>query len=166
MANNFILYNGPEPTTASRITVVTIAATVRTMLQIGVPSSLEITPVAWGCSFDASAAGVPGMVELIETDVAATVTSLTPTKYNYPAGPVSLCPGGAALTGYTPAGATTEGTIAAVRTCDAQQIAPTNQFVYQWPLGREFRVGVSKFLRIRMKFAVAVNALCWVQWEE
>jgi len=167
MSNSYIVFNGAEPTTASRVKVITIAATARTMLQIATPAGVEIIPIAWGVSLDASAAGVPGMCELIETDVAATGgTSLTPTRYGNPTGPASICVGGAALTMFTPAGATTEGTIGAVRTADAQLIAPTSQYNYQWPLGREFRVGVSKFLRVRLNFAVAVGALCWVAYEE
>lgn len=162
MANQFWAGNGPEPTTVSRVAVAT-GTTLKTLLQIAPPSGVELIPVAWGISFDASAAAVPGIIELIETDVAATVTSLTPTKYSNPAGVASACAGGTALTGYT---ASAEGAITAVRTCDVQQIAPTSQYTYQWPLGREFKVQAGKFLRIRAKFAATVNAICWVQWEE
>ena len=162
MANQFWAGNGVEPTVASRVAVAT-GTVIKTLLQIAPPAGTEITPVAWGISFDASAAGVPGIIELIETDVAATVTSVTPTKYSHPAGIISRCIGGAALTGHT---ATAEGTITAVRTCDVQQIAPTSQYIYQFPLGREFKVQAGKFLRVRVKFAATVNAICWVQWEE
>lgn len=162
MANQFWAGNGSEPTTVSRVAVAT-GATLKTLLQIAAPASMELTPVAWGISFDASAAGVPGIIELIETDVAATVTALTATRYSNPAGIVSACVGGVALTGHS---ASAEGAIAAVRTADVQQVAPTSQFTYQWPLGREFKVQAGKFLRIRAKFAVSVNAICWIQWEE
>ena len=163
MADQYWAGNGAEPTTASRVAVATGTA-IKTLLQIATPSNKEIIPVAWGISFDASAAAVPGIIELIETDVAASGgTSLTPSKYGNPNSPVSLCTGGTALTCFSPS---SEGSITAVRTADVQHIAPTNQYVYQWPLGREFRVGVSKFLRVRVKFAATVNAICWVQWEE
>jgi hypothetical protein len=164
MSVQFWAGNGAEPTTASRVAVAT-GTSIKTLLQIAVPSTIEIIPVAWGISFDASAAGVPGIIELIETDVAATSgTSLTPTKYSNPSSAqVSLCVGGTGATCFSPS---TEGTIAAVRTADVEQVCPTNQFAYQWPLGREFRVAISKFLRVRVKFAATVNAICWVQWEE
>lgn len=163
MADTYWAANGAEPTTASRVAVATGTA-IKTLMQIATPSNRIAVPVAWGISFDASAAAVPGIIELIETDVAASVgTSLTPTKYGDPNSVASLCIGGAALTCFSP---TTEGTITAVRTADVQQIAPTGQYIYQWPLGREFKVAPSKFLRIRVKFAATVNAICWVQWEE
>lgn len=158
----YTAYNGVEPTTAARVSVAT-GATIKTLLQVATPSTAKIIVIAWGISFNGSAAATPGVVELIETDVAATVTSVTPTKYDDPLGPVSACAGGAALTGFT---ATAEGTITAVRTADAQFIAPTNQFVYEWSLGREFQVPVSKFLRVRATFGTTVNAITWVRWSE
>ena len=117
---------------------------------------------AWGVSFDGSAAAAPGKVELCETDVAATVTSLTPTKWNDTA-VASLCVGGTAATGYT---ATAEGTITAVRMFDAELVAPTNQFVREFALGREPVLAISKFLRIRVTFAAATNAIAWILWSE
>jgi hypothetical protein len=69
---------------------------------------------------------------------------------------------GTTSTGYTASG---EGSITAVRQCDVQQIAPTNQTWYQFPLGREFAVNPSEFLRIRVKFAAAINAICYVTVE-
>jgi hypothetical protein len=163
MADQFWAGNGVEPTTASRVAVATGTA-IKTLLQIAPPSTKEIIPVAWGIAFDGITNAVPGILELIETDVAATGgTSLTPTPYSNPNGPASLCVGGAALTCFSPTG---EGTITAVRTADVQFVAPTNQYGLQWPLGREFRVRASKFLRVRAKFAATVNAIVWVQWEE
>ena len=158
----YIAYNGVSPTTAAQIKVAT-GATIKTLLQVATPSGTDIRIVEWGISFDAAAAAVPGTVELLQTDVAATVTSVTPTLYGHPNSPASACAGGAALTGHT---ATAEGTITAVRMFDAQLIAPTNQYVKQFPLGREPLMGVSKFLRIRTTFAVTVNALCYIVWEE
>ena len=163
MADTFWAGNGAEPTTASRVPVATGTA-IKTLLQIAPPSTRSIIPVAWGISFDAYVAAKPGIIELIETDVAATTgTSLTPTKYGNPTGDASLCVGGTALTCFSP---TVEGTITAVRTCAVEHVAPTNQFSYQWPLGREFKVQANKFLRVRVKFDVTVNAFCWVLWEE
>ena len=36
----------------------------------------------------------------------------------------------------------------------------------QNPLGREWEMNSSKFLRVRVTFGTAVNAICWVEWEE
>lgn len=163
MSELFFAGNGAEPTTASRVAVAT-GTSIKTLLQVATPASKEIVVVSWGISFDASAAAVPGIIELIETDVAATSgSSLTPTKYSNPNGPASLCVGGTGATCFSPSA---EGSITAIRTGDVQHIAPTNQYIYQFPLGREFRVAASKFLRVRVKFAATVNAICWVVWEE
>lgn len=161
MAKQYIAFNGPSPTTAA-LAKVTTGTAIKTLLQVATPSTTTITVVEWGISFDGSAAAVPIACELIQTDVAATVTSLTPTVWGADA-TASLCAGGTALTGYT---ATVEGTITATREFDAQLVAPTNQYWKQYPLGREPIVTVSKFLRVRVTAPVAVNALCYIMWEE
>ena len=163
MGKLYIAANGTEPTTASRVAVATGAA-IKTLLQIATPSTTPISIIEWGISFDGASAAVPGIIELMQTDVAATTGSaLTPTLLNDPWAPPSLCVGGAALTCFSPSA---EGTITTVRTFDTQQIAPTNQYIKQFPLGREPQVPISKFLRIRVKFPVTVNAICYVIWEE
>jgi hypothetical protein len=45
------------------------------MLQVKPSATILAKIVEWGVSFDGSAAATPGKVELIETDVAATVTA-------------------------------------------------------------------------------------------
>lgn len=162
MANLYIAFNGASPTTAAQAKVTTGTA-IKTLLQVATPSTRQIKVVEWGISFDGTTAATPGIVELIQTDVAATVTSLTPTLYGDPNGTASLCVGGTSATGYT---ATVEGTTTAARVFDGQLIAPTNQYVKQFPLGREPMVAVSKFLRVRVTFAAAINAICYIVWEE
>jgi hypothetical protein len=98
--------------------------------------------------------------------VAATVTAHVASgivKVNAPNDVPSLVTLGTAATGYT---ASAEGTTTASRLLDYQQISPTGQYVIQYPLGREKEVAASKFLRVRVTFAAAVNAVCWVEWEE
>ena len=158
----YVAHNGASPTTAAQVKVTT-GTSIKTLLQVATPSTREIRVVEWAISFDASAAATPIAVELLQTDVAATVTSLTPTLYSSPNGPASLCVGGASATGYT---ATAEGTITATRVFAAELIAPTAQFVYQFVPGREPVVPVSKFLRIRVTAGAAVNAYCRLVWEE
>ena len=71
----------------------------------------------------------------------------------------NLIPVGTTSTGYT---ATAEGTITATRVFDAQLIAPTNQYVKQFPLGLEPVIQISKFARIRVTAAAAVNAYAYM----
>ena len=66
---------------------------------------------------------------------------------------------GTTSTGYTASG---EGTVGAVRQGDVQHIAPVNQYVYQFPLGVEFVINPGEFMRIRVKFGTAINAICYV----
>lgn len=161
----FQSYNGVSPTTAA-LAPVTTGTAIKTLLQIATPSTKSLTLVEWGISFDGSSAATPIKVELVETDVAATVTAHVAAgivKLNSPndeATQVTLSTTG---TGYTASG---EGTTTASRLLDYQLVAPTNQYIKQFPLGREPRVNISKFLRIRVTAAAAVNALCYVCWEE
>jgi hypothetical protein len=157
--------NGSMPTTAA-LPKVTTGTAIKTMLQIATPSTRPLTVVAWGISFDGSSAGVPVICELIQTDVAATVTAHVASgvqPYNDPNAPASLVTLGTSATGYT---ATAEGTITATRYGDLQDVQPTNQYAMWFPEGREFQVSISKFLRIRVTATVAVNCHCWAAWME
>jgi hypothetical protein len=158
----YMAANGVNPTVASFVTVTTGTA-IKTMLQVATPSTTAIRVVGWGISFEGSAAATPIKVELIQTDVAATVTSVTPTAWSDANGASSLCVGGSALTGHT---ATAEGTITVTRILVLQFIAPTAQYVYEFSLGREPHIPVSKFLRIRLIALNAVNCYCWIRWAE
>jgi hypothetical protein len=132
----YIVYNGASPTTAGQVKMA-VTTSINTLVQVATPSTTGIVIVEWGISFDASAAAVPVLVELLQTDVAATSgTSLTPTIYGDPNAPASLCVGGTGSTMFND-GAITEGTITATRVFDCQLVAPTNQYVKQFPLGRE-----------------------------
>ena len=165
MATLYFAANGAMPTTAA-LTKVTTGTAIKTMLQIASSATRPLKVVEWGISFDGSAAATPIQCELIQTDVAATVTAHVAAgvqPYDDPNAPASTVTLGTAATGYT---ATAEGTITTTKYGDLQQIAPTNQYVKQWPLGREFQVPVSKFLRVRVTAGTAVNAYCYVIWEE
>lgn len=169
MARTFRAFNGASPTTA-QIAPVTTGTALKTMLQISPPSTLELAVVAWGINFDGTPTGqtnnTPIQVELIETDVAATVTAHVAAgvnKITSPAGLASQVTYGTANTGYT---ASAEGTTTASRMFDYQEIPPTAPYIFQWPLGNYPIVAASKFLRVRVKAAVAVNAICWVEWAE
>ena len=163
----YLIGNGPMQTTAA-FAVVTTGAVIKTLLQVKPSATIVAKIKEWGISFDGSAAATPGKVELIETDVAATVTAsvandITKLDGDALAGgdpTTNLIVVGTAATGYT---ATAEGSITAVRNLDGPQlIAPTNQFVKQFPLGCEPVIQISKFARIRVTFGTAVNAYCYM----
>lgn len=157
----YLVANGAMPTTAAFVPVTTGTA-IKTLLQVK-PLALARV-VEWGISFDGFAAAQPIKVELIETDVAATVTASVEadiSKLDDPdsalaADVMTLSSSG---TGYT---ASAEGSITAIRVGDIQLIAPTNQYVKQFPLGREFRIRKNKFGRIRVTAAAAVNAYAYM----
>lgn len=164
----YIIANGPMQTTAAFATVTTGTA-IKTMLQFKPGATTVARILEWGISFDGSAAATPGKVELIETDVAATVTASVAndiTKYDSDAlnagdPTTSLISVGTTATGYT---ATAEGTITAVRNLDGPQlIAPTTQYKWPIPLGQEAVVQPGKFCRIRVTFGTAVNAYCYLK---
>lgn len=163
----YLIANGPMQTTAAFVAVTT-GTSIKTLLQVkpGTTNALKIKE--WGISFDGSAAATPIKVELIETDVAATVTaSVTADIIRIDAealgggDPVTaLIAVGTTATGYTSSG---EGSITAVRNLDSPQlIAPTTQFIKQFPLGNEPLIQQSKFMRIRVTAGAAVNAYCYV----
>jgi hypothetical protein len=157
--------NAAMATTAAP-TPITTGTSAKTLLQIATPSTRSIKVVEWGVSFDGSTAATPIRCELIQTDVAATVTAHVAAgvqPYDDPNAPASLMTLGTSATGYT---STSEGTITATRTADLQLVAPTTLYVKMWPLGREFQVPVSKFLRVRVTAASAVLAYAYVVWEE
>lgn len=160
----YLLNNAAMQTTAAPVKVTTSTA-IKTLLQFKplVPAKI----IEWGISFDGSAAATPGAVELIETDVAATVTTFVAndiTKWDAEAialgDPTStLISVGVAASGYT---ASAEGSIAAVRDFDIQLIAGTNQYLKQFPLGREPFCQANKFVRVRVTFAAAINAYTYM----
>jgi hypothetical protein len=167
----FMIANGAMPTTAAFVPVTTGTA-IKTMLQVKPSATLAMKIIEWGYSLDSSAAATSGKIELIETDVAATVTaSVTAdiTKWDALAlaggDPVTnLIQVGTTSTGYTSSG---EGSITAIRNLDMPQFATTStsfvvNFMKQFPLGREPILQISKFARIRVTFGTAVNMYCYM----
>jgi hypothetical protein len=153
------------PTTAAQPSAATGTA-IKTMLQIATPSTRQIQLISWGYSIDSLQSGV---VELLQTDVAATVTAhvasgLQPLDPNAPASLMTLSTSG---TGYT---ATAEGTTTASRVFDAQQVASSSPdnlaYAYQWMPDERPIVAVSKFLRVRATFGTSVNLRAWICWDE
>lgn len=160
------IYNGPMPTTAAQAAVTT-GTTIKTLLQLKPFNQCKI--VAWGISFDGSAAATPIKCELLETDtVFGTVTASVDAdcvKLNGADQAVASVAGltmGVSATGYT---CTAEGNITATREFDVQFVAPTNQYIYQFPLGQEPVLVIGNATRVRVTAGAAVNAYCWIEVE-
>ena len=167
MATLYLVGNGPQQTTAAFVAVTT-GTVIKSLLQV--KPLLPLKVCSWGFSCDGFAAAAPGKVELIEVDVAATVTASAEadiTKYDRvsdTATAATVMTLSTTGTGYT---ATAEGSITACRNLDGPQfLAPSTQsFIHDFPLGREPLIQVAKFARIRVTFAAAVNAYCWMLLE-
>jgi hypothetical protein len=169
--HRFKCYNAASPTTAAPVKVTTGTA-IKTMLQLATPSTRQLQVISWGFSIDAAPAttGV-GVVELVQTDVAATVTAHVAAGLPAldPNAPASLLTLGTSATGYT---ATAEGTTTASRLFDVTELAGVSNGAYPITYSYQFMpderpiVAVSKFLRVRVTFSAAVNMLCWVCWDE
>lgn len=170
--------NSAAPTTAAPVKQPTGTA-IRTMMQLAPAAGYPMRVIAWGCSFDGSAAATPGQVEIFWTTVAATGLSTAyaaadimkygdnnaPTNTAGTSGvPFNL---GTGLSGFA-TGAVTEGTVANYRLIDTQLLPPTAPYVPQYPLGRESEgngAAAAEFLRVRVTFGTTVNMTCWVACE-
>lgn len=164
----YLIANGAMQTTSSFASVTT-GTSLKTMMQIKPSATIGAKIIEWGISFDGSSAATPGKVELIETDVAATVTAYVANDITKLDGDsliggdptTNLIQVGTSASGYT---STSEGSITTIRNLDAPQfIAPTTQFIKQFPLGQEPVIQINKFGRIRVLFGTAVNCYCYMK---
>jgi len=167
------IFNGASPTTA-KFVAVTTGTSIKTLLQVKPSATIAAKIIEWGFSCDAPSAAALAVVELIETDVAATVTAHVAAgivKFD----PAALIGGdpttnliqvGTTSTGYTSSG---EGSITTSRLLDQRitTIPTTNGYEFKWafPLGREPVLQVGLFARIRVHFSVATNAVCYMTVE-
>lgn len=158
-------------TTAAPVEVTTGTA-VKTMLQLATPSTREIQIVSWGFTLDAAPATTgEGVIELLQADVAATVTAHVASGLQplHPNAPASLLTTGTTATGFT---ATAEGTITASRSLRTVKVtgvsngAGPTHYDYQFMPSERPVIDSSSFLRIRVTFSAAVNMLCYVVYEE
>ena len=151
---------------------VTTGTAIKTMLQLSTPATRQMRLISWGFSVDAPPATTgTGVVELIQTDVAATVTAFVASgvQNTDPNGTASLLTLGVGNSGYT---APAEGTTTASRLFDFVDIAGVSNgaaptvYRYQWMPNEQPIVAISKFLRVRVTFSAAVAMNCWVCWDE
>jgi hypothetical protein len=162
----YLIANGASPTTAAQVAVTT-GTSLKTLLQVEPSATITARIVEWGISFDGSAAATPIKVELLEQDVAATVTAHVAAGINkYDAAALqggdpttNLFQVGTANTGYT---SSAENSPTVSRMFDVQFVAPTSEYVKQFPLGQQPVLQVSKFTKIRVTAAAAVNAYCYM----
>lgn len=167
------IFNGATPTTA-KFVAVTTGTSIKTLLQVKPSATIVAKIIEWGFRCDAPATAALAVVELLETDVAATVTAHVAAGINKVDAEAlrggdpttNLIQVGTSATGYTSSG---EGSITSVRLFDSivQTIPASNgyEFVKQFPLGREPVLDVALFGRIRTHFSVAVNAVCYMTIE-
>lgn len=175
-AKTYFVQNSAMQTTAAPVKQPTGSA-IRTMMQLAPATGFTIRIIEWGCSFDASSSATPGEVELVDTgtvfatalSTAYAVADIMPfSDPNAPANtsgtsgvPLNL---GTGLSGFS-TGAVTEGSTTAARSLDLQLIAPTNQYVKQFPLGREPEIKPGDALRIRVTFGATVNMYAYIIFE-
>lgn len=160
----YIVWNGATAALTAALASVSTGTSLKTMLQIKPTTNIAI--VEWGYSFDVVPSALV-KVELITTGtVAATVTNYASgdiIKYDDAGSAASaIATGGGNTSGFT---ASAEGTVTSTRPL-AYRSEFGQSFAQQFPLDREPGVQANDFLRIRMTTSVAINALCYVIFEE
>jgi len=162
----YLSTNGAMPTTAAQAPLATGTA-IKTHQQLAPPSTNALGIVAFGVEF-ATALTVPATIELIETNVAATVTAHVAAgvqPYGAQAvGGASKLTLGTAGTGYN---ASAEGAITATR-LGKYKVLPigATEYEWEWTPSREFTIQRGFFARIRISTGVTINVLTWTIHDE
>lgn len=159
--------------TTSSFVVIACGTDPHTLVQVHLGDSVTGIGgkiVEYGISFDGSTAATPAIVELFASTTGTTgMTAHSATSIidydghshrhepNTDNNPFAY---GTAETAFSD-GTVTEAA-ANVRLFDVQHIAPTNQFVKQWPLGREPIFDPDDFVHLRVHASAAVNAIAYV----
>lgn len=163
----FKAFNGPAPTTAAQAKVST-GTSVKTMLQLKATKGLIIT--GWGYSLDTEQAAV-GAIELLKTDVAATVTAFAAGDVTALATPsvASTLTLGTTASGYTASG---EGTITATDMYDVVLLPISTtaaaHMLYARTFGKDERpyLPAGGFLRVRATLGTSAGMVTWISWIE
>lgn len=162
-------WNGPAPTTAALASVTTGTA-IKTMLQLATSTDRQIQILEWGFSLD-DPPGADGVVELVDTNVAATVTAhVAAGVFNLdPNGTASRLTLGTSATGYT---STSEGAITATRPLDAVSLSSVSGesglcYVRTFMPDDRPIVAISRFLRVRATTPTTASDMrCWITFQE
>ena len=159
------LYMAIPRDTAAPFDLLTVATTtaLKSVLQVA-PVGTDVKVHGWGISFaGVVATGTPGEASLVDCAVASTAgTSLTPEEWEGTDGQPSLAVGGTALTSYNLTSPTETG----VRFLDGELVHPQTAYGVWFPEARHPTVKAGRFLKIRTTFAVDVNCVPWIVWEE
>lgn len=140
----FITWSGDASALTAQLSGVSLTtATLKTVLQVAPTKKIRV--VEWGFHFP-TVPSSPVQVELIQTDVAATVTAGTVSRFNDSGGDTTDVTISTSGTGFN---ASAEGTITATRLL-SEKIYQAD-FAQQFPLGREPEIAASTFLRVRAK---------------
>jgi len=171
MLHRYKAWNGAMVTTAA-LAAVTTGTSIKTMQQLSTPATRMIQIVAWGYSMD-DPPGADGVIDLIESDTAATVTAYVASGVQplFTGVPASLLTLGVSNSGYTSSSETAPAT---TRTLDAVSIsstsaeaAPVMKYEYWWPDQGGPVIAVSKFVRLRATTpTTAVDMRSWIMWDE
>lgn len=160
-------FNGPAPTTAAQASVATGTA-IKTLLQLKAGTSKGIIVTGWGYSLDTEQAAA-GEIELVKTDVAATVTAFVAGDLTALATPsvASSLALGTAASGYT---GSAEGTITAVDVVDAVRLPVSTTaaghmtYVQKFTKDDRFYLPPSGILRVRSTTGTSAGCICWVSF--
>ena len=168
----FIGFNSALSTTTAIDAGTSYATGAKVALQLNVPDQGHIKLIEWGVSFNGSAAATPALLEVATTDTATTGLTTHSTTIikclDFPgtSAPLSRLTMGTSATGFGAVAITSNTTL---RPIDRQYVAPTNQYVKMWPLGREPIIGTvaaESFLQFRINTAATVTAILYAVWEE
>jgi hypothetical protein len=146
------------------------AAGSKVAIQLSTPSTIRVRIIEYGVSFNGTAVNTPGIVELVETNTTskATVTTLSGLvlSLDNPNAITSRLTFGTTDTGYGAAAIPTQ-TPNVTRYLDGPQfVSPTNQFIKQFPLGREPIGKESAWQQLRINTSATVLATAYIMWEE
>jgi hypothetical protein len=162
-------WSGAAPTTAALVTVAT-GTTIKTILQLATPSTRMIWLEEWGYSCD-DPPGADSVFELIQTDVAATVSAhvaagVVPLDPNLPASLLTL---GVSATGYN---GSAEGTTTASRLIDSPSMSSVSAeaapfLTWSFKFDPWVAIPVSKFVRVRATTpTTGVDMRAWIVHHE
>lgn len=167
--HRYMSWSGAMPTTGA-VATQSVTTAMKTLLQIATPSTRQVQLIAWGFSCD-DPPGSDACVELLQTNVAATVTAHVASGIFGldPNVPTSLMTLGTSASGYN---ASAEGAITATRVFESISLSSVSGesplvYRYQWMPDERPIVAVSSFLRVRMiATAGSVDVRAFVVWDE
>lgn len=136
-------------------------------LQVAAPATNKLKLKRWGVRFTAAPTAVV-RVELLEVTTATTLGTAHVAAGVTPYGDAGAPASSVTLSTSTTAwGSTAATTVGAARTAD-EWVAPigVSYYDYEWSLGEEFDVAVSRFVQVRAASTVATPLITYLIWDE